>query len=279
MGNDSLKPEESWDELSVQSSLTTKELKTIWKQFVKCSDEGGVVRDRAKIAELSHRIGLDRMVFRLRLRSTGKDETAVRQQFADKSFREAMQEQGAEDAMVDMVLTLFDANQDGGLDFREAVSAVSCVTKGTPKEKARLQFKLFDVNGDNEITFEEVAQSEELVTLPLKFAALMQVQHVLKLKGVPIEKIEGTVRAVSECWDAYMSKKTSLFAKALFDYADTDHDGKVTLDEYVAWQCDPKSRAAFALEMTDAMKASDEVFGTDIENAVSEALDASSLTT
>eukprot|EP00010_Vexillifera_abyssalis_P008355 CAMPEP_0201544462 /NCGR_PEP_ID=MMETSP0173_2-20130828/1078_1 /ASSEMBLY_ACC=CAM_ASM_000268 /TAXON_ID=218659 /ORGANISM="Vexillifera sp., Strain DIVA3 564/2" /LENGTH=261 /DNA_ID=CAMNT_0047952587 /DNA_START=90 /DNA_END=875 /DNA_ORIENTATION=- len=255
--------------------LTAKEIGKIYKQYrAVAGKDNDVIKDKEKIYKLASQIGLDKMVYRIRYRSTGKDETLVDEQFKKPAFKDASHNQGSVHTLVDLILQLFDTNKDGGIDFRELVSAMSATTKGTAKDKAKLQFKLFDVNGDGQITFDEVQESGELITLPWKFATLLQVRRLLEMKKTPESKIEKAIAAISDVWDEQTKNKNLAIAQALFDYADSDHDGFVTLDEYIAWQVDPKGRAAFVLKIQQEMKEFDDQFGELIEEAVREALNS-----
>ncbi|XP_048864814.1 guanylyl cyclase inhibitory protein, partial [Brienomyrus brachyistius] len=63
----------------------------------------------------------------------------------------------------EQVFRTLDHNEDGVVDFREYVTAISMLTKGSPVEKLRWSFMLYDKDKDGSITREEMLEIMQAV--------------------------------------------------------------------------------------------------------------------
>eukprot|EP00091_Calanus_sinicus_P002432 TRINITY_DN12473_c0_g1_i1.p1 TRINITY_DN12473_c0_g1~~TRINITY_DN12473_c0_g1_i1.p1 ORF type:complete len:194 (-),score=63.61 TRINITY_DN12473_c0_g1_i1:566-1147(-) len=150
--------------------------------------------------------------------SSGLNEEEVKSSFKDfvekhpdgkikpKDFHQMMSKAlPSKDAtkMEKNVFRLYDTNNDGSIDFTEFMTTFLIMADGEPEEVLTKIFRVFDVNGDGSITLNEMTK----VTTDM--------YGLLKSK------------------DANLAAK-DMVAKAAFAEMDKNHDGKVTLDEFIA---------------------------------------------
>lgn len=69
-------------------------------------------------------------------------------------------------SLLEQIFRVFDTDHDGTISFSEFISCLSTFSsKGTPEEKLRLSFQIYDVNGDNYI---DKAELRGLVTSTMR---------------------------------------------------------------------------------------------------------------
>ncbi|KAJ2615595.1 neuronal calcium sensor 1 [Coemansia reversa NRRL 1564] len=56
----------------------------------------------------------------------------------------------------DYIFEVFDRNHNGSIDFTEFLQALSITSRGSPEEKLRWAFELYDIDGDGLITKDEM---------------------------------------------------------------------------------------------------------------------------
>lgn len=103
------------------------------------------------------------------------------------------------------LFNMFDTNNDGTIDFKEFITALSVTSQGTMEEKLHWSFQLFDHNHDGYITRDEVLEVTD--------SLYKMVGHMIQLpedENSPQERIN-----------------------KLFEVLDTDRDGKINLEEFV----------------------------------------------
>ena len=151
-------------------------------------------------------------------KSSGLDETQVRESFdafiaehpngkmKPKDFREMMSKAlPKKDAskMEKHVFRIYDANNDGYIDFTEFMLIFFIMSDGAPEEVLTKIFRVFDVNSDGTIT-----QKEMTKLIKDMYGLLKSEDPNLAAKG--------------------------LIAKSAFAEMDKDQDGKVSTNEFVA---------------------------------------------
>merc|ERR1712025_879928 len=149
-------------------------------------------------------------------KSSGMDEAQVRDSFnawvaehpngkmKPKDFREMMGKAlPSKDAskMEKHVFRIYDANNDGYIDFMEFMLIFHIMSDGTPEEVLGKIFRLFDYNSDGTITAKEMKRL--------------------------VKDMYGLIKA-----DDPEAASQEMIAKSAFAEMDADGDGKITLAEF-----------------------------------------------
>lgn len=100
------------------------------------------------------------------------------------------------------VFRTFDVNDDHKIDFREFISSISVVTRGSVEEKLGWAFKIYDVDGNGYVSLDEIIKILE---------------SIHKMAGVITGEDEYDVTKIVE----------------IFEKMDTDKNGFLTLDEFI----------------------------------------------
>nr|XP_023657760.1 guanylyl cyclase inhibitory protein-like [Paramormyrops kingsleyae] len=112
----------------------------------------------------------------------------------------------------EQIFRTLDNNEDGVVDFREYVTAISMLTKGSPVEKLRWSFMLYDKDKDGSITREEMLEIMQAVYKMSVAASLT--------KPNPLTAEECTNR--------------------IFVRLDKDNNAVISLDEFIEGAMDDK---------------------------------------
>ncbi|AGO13495.1 AaceriACL163Wp [[Ashbya] aceris (nom. inval.)] len=111
---------------------------------------------------------------------------------------------GAPEEFAAHVFSVFDKDNNGTIDFKEFITALSTTSRGTLEEKLVWAFQLYDLNHDGYITYSEM---------------LTIVTSVYKMIGSMVKLSED--EATPE-----------LRVKKIFKLMDKNEDGYITLDEF-----------------------------------------------
>jgi len=151
-------------------------------------------------------------------KSSGLDEVQVREAFnafieehpngkmKPKDFREMMAKAlPKKDAakMEKHVFRIYDANNDGYIDFTEFMVIFHIMSDGSPEEVLEKIFRVFDVNSDGTITKKELKK------------LIKDMYNLIKTEDPE-------------------AKSKDLIAKSAFAEMDKDDDGKITTAEFIA---------------------------------------------
>jgi len=112
---------------------------------------------------------------------------------------------GDSEAFCEHVFRLFDTDKNGVVDFKEFLLAIDVSSSSSPLKKLEWAFKMYDVNGNGQITRNEM---EEVIGAMLK---------------MQLSKEHGEVQA-----------KTEAKSMQMFSAMDGNKDGVITLDEFLA---------------------------------------------
>ena len=126
----------------------------------------------------------------------------------------------------DYVYRMYDQDRDGWIDFKEFTMVLYMMSSGSPEDKLRQMFRIFDVNNDGVITQLEMTKM------------VREMFQVLDYTEKP-----------------HNSNPIS-FSKLLFKEMDVDGDGEISKDEFVqACLNNDKFSSILAYKLLDAISA------------------------
>ncbi|TMW58082.1 hypothetical protein Poli38472_013556 [Pythium oligandrum] len=145
---------------------------------------------------------------------------AFRRAFAE--LKKDSSDQGSADRLrllVDRIFALFDADNNGVVDFSELASGLSVLCGGTESDKVRAAFNLYDVNHDSYISLGEMR-----LYLTSVFKVLFEVNPEVQSRvGVSPEELG------------------AITAEQAFVEADQDGDGRLSYEEFRQWYLNPEN--------------------------------------
>ena len=142
-----------------------------------------------------------------------------------KGFREMMKK-GFPDQDIGKlekhIFRMFDANNNGKIDFREFMVVLTVISKGTPQENLEQIFRIFDANNDGTVSKKEL------------YRIVKDLYSLLVKEDNP-----------NQATDKFL-------AETAFKEMDTDGDSKVTKEEFIrACIANEKITSMLALKIVD----------------------------
>eukprot|EP01104_Vermistella_antarctica_P009865 TRINITY_DN258_c0_g1_i1.p1 TRINITY_DN258_c0_g1~~TRINITY_DN258_c0_g1_i1.p1 ORF type:complete len:225 (+),score=87.83 TRINITY_DN258_c0_g1_i1:57-731(+) len=117
----------------------------------------------------------------------------------------------------DRLFTLLDLNSDGRVDLAEFVTGLSLLCKGSVEEKLELSFKAYDIDGDGNISKDELA-------------AMFKSAWIAGFKALCAT--HGNEELSMKDLNEFSEEMAGLFAENAFDTLDTNGDGALSFDEF-----------------------------------------------
>ncbi|OQR94910.1 hypothetical protein ACHHYP_00829 [Achlya hypogyna] len=114
--------------------------------------------------------------------------------------------------ILDRLFEIFDADGNGVVDFAELASGLSVLCGGPKEDRVKAAFDLYDLNGDGVVSLDEMTRY---------LTAVFKVLFETNPGQQPVETSPEELARIT--------------AEQCFDEADLNHDGKLSLDEFVVW--------------------------------------------
>jgi len=130
---------------------------------------------------------------------------------------------------IEDLFTAFDRNNSGTVDFGEFASGLSVLLSGSEAEKITFAFALLDVNGDGNISFDEMTNY---------FRTYLLSQHKIHQSNLTPER-----------WELFKSH-----LKRGFDAADLDKNGTISLSEFEKAIRDPDHPLAVIIDYVNSYR-------------------------
>ena len=168
--------------------------------------------------------------------------------------------------LVNRLFQVFDVDGNGSVDLKEFLAGVAACTKGALEDRMRLCFKLYDLDQDGYITRLEL---REMLRSYLVGSARVacQVVEVMELDDFDEDFDDGPSGTVTVMAQDNIDANKRLeiestvteFEQEIFK-ADENRDGKLTLEEWLAWVKSPETSIMDQRLLTKWM----EMFGRDL---------------
>jgi len=182
MGNKASLSKRELVALEVESQLSAEEIRNLSKEFAKVSDKNGLV-DQKHFKEIVHKTyGTDNQV------------------------------------LVTSIFHLFDADGSKAIDFREFVMAVSYLHNNDFEDSLDILFRCLDLNGDGEISKNELQDCFLLQHRVRKMAVLQASGEDVSIGDVTVQYYD-------------MAKITGQVGE-VFSRLDADGNGRITMEEF-----------------------------------------------
>mmetsp|Transcript_15748 Transcript_15748/g.28691 ORF Transcript_15748/g.28691 Transcript_15748/m.28691 type:complete len:413 (-) Transcript_15748:89-1327(-) len=163
------------------------------------------------------------------LKSYADDGKLTRDGFV-KGYEELLTNHNVEVPSTDVknaVFDLFDRDDNHIVDMMELICGISLLCAGSEEEKIHAIFEVFDENGDNFISMDEMYK---FLTSVFNVVLTPQVMGVMNSMGVRVDSAQDLA---------------SVTALECFKQADLNQDGKLSVDEFKSWFYAPRNDPSF----------------------------------
>ncbi|XP_065670386.1 trafficking protein particle complex subunit 12 isoform X2 [Hydra vulgaris] len=135
---------------------------------------------------------------------------------------------GISDLIAEQLFETFDQDKNGLIDLKEFVTGAALCLHGSLKDKCRLLFKIFNLNGDDGVSPEEFS---------MVLTSCLQSAHAMLLATLKHEGIlEFEEQLANQDGEAFVvSAVVEKIVKEAFDKCDTSRNGKLEIDEFIQW--------------------------------------------
>jgi Ca2+-binding EF-hand superfamily protein len=195
--------------LHQKTGLSVEQIDDLHQKWVKINKEQGPITDRQKIAQTAKEMGLFDLSGRIGGNLVADD--------AEKSKYYG-----------EIMLRVLDTSGDHLLSFEEMITGFAILSKGTPVERAKLIFKMYDKDGDGFVSRTELLQDALVFHRAVAFAAMSYIGWILS----PVFSREEFQKGLDSTFDENDVGVRALI-ETCFELADSNHDGKISEEEFI----------------------------------------------
>jgi Ca2+-binding EF-hand superfamily protein len=255
-----------------KSGLTTSELERLRREYNKevKGHREHTISNKKQLIEILRKLRLFEELMRQSSEQVGFQEPTTHRE--KKLEKKEMKAEDLFEYAADILWPLFDANNDGKIDFNEFSIAISVMSKGTVEQKAQLYWSCFDRDGSGDVTREELVTLFKMIAKGVKINFIARAKagykelHLHK-KGISRTAFKEFIEEISKRLDSEDIAKAA--AELCLKYADANKDGKVSKAEYIKWATDAEQRKIFKEQITAMLSKELKTSNADLQTYIS----------
>ena len=133
---------------------------------------------------------------------------------------------------------MYDTNKDGSIDFKEYMIIVYTMMNGSPEERLKLMFQIFDVNNDGSVSYEEIYVIGEEIFIIIIHYHKTQIQVIIDLFSIPVRYLflhKNQGETTQEKLEDEAKEKIEEISRDILKEMDVNSDGNISKDEFMKY--------------------------------------------